>query len=104
MLDFDTYVIIRVRDERFSLDYHVDETVDYAQGVEMQVVRILFFYAAVGNLFILLLEEAEEPRTIVAIISQHGVWRGLMVFVSPSKDVGSNILDRSALGENPYPP
>lgn len=61
-----TYVVVRVRDERLSLNNQVDETIDNPECVEMQVLGSLFLYASIGNLFVLLLEETEKSRTIVA--------------------------------------
>jgi hypothetical protein len=47
------------------LDCNIHQAIDNPKGVQMKIVRVFIVNASIGNLIILLLEEAEETRTIV---------------------------------------
>lgn len=61
-----TYIIVWIRYHGISLDNEVDKSVDDSEGVKVEVVSIFLFYLAVGDLVVLLLEETEKARTIMA--------------------------------------
>ena len=47
------------------MDRKIDQAIDNSEGIQMKIMRIFIVDASIGNLVILLLEEAEEPRAIV---------------------------------------
>lgn len=74
------------------LDGRVHEAVDDAQCVEVEVVSMLSGDGAVGNLLILLLEEAHEAGAVVAAVAlgpqADAVVFGLMVRELVEPDLG----------------
>ena len=69
MLHESTYIVEGERDVSLLLDHGVEQTVDDAKGVEVNVLRTLHFGRAVANLLVLLLEEAHEARPVVPAVA-----------------------------------
>ena len=64
-----THVVERERNVRLRLDHDVDEPVDDAKRVQVHVVRMVHLDGAVGDLLVLLLEEAHEPGAVVPAVA-----------------------------------
>lgn len=63
------YIVIGIDDGSFLLNNGVEISIDDSQSIEVKVVSMFHINSTIENLFILLLEEAHESRSIMSTIA-----------------------------------